>query len=222
MTLQKFRSFFVNPFPSSVETVGFGLDSKSFKIPRAHFAHDLALPWPRNQTPEKFPVVAPMNVYQAKFYPIPASGPTKGLSVMDLSNSDDSLRWRFMHILKDEIALNAWAAIQSGRKLRQGAAIGPAGDAGLSLAAPEGQTPPPGSSARHLHAALLLRPGCYDDVLEEAFGERWMIDESASWGIDDALKRNGWTLGNRWAAQRLDPFTHEVFFAVNWRKLLFG
>lgn len=222
MTLDKFRSFFIHPFPQAIETVGFGLDAKSFKTPRGHFAHDYALAWPRNQEPAKWPVVSPMNVYQAKWYTPATEGAMKDVTILDLANSDDSLRWRFMHFIKDEIDLNAWAAIQSGRKLRQGATIGPAGDAGLSLAAPEGQKPPPGASARHLHAALMLRPGDYDDVLEEAFGEQWMIHEAATWGIDDYLNRQGYTMANRYVAKRVDPFTRSPTYVVNWRRLLFG
>lgn len=238
MDLRRFRSFFTHPFPDAGFGVRFGVDDKTFKDPRLHAAVDLRLEWPKNQDPLRHKVVAPMNVTKTVWHRVETNplSANRNVTWLDMINSDDTLRFRYAHLYPGEMDERAWDKVfpegvpmpaeqAVGGGLRRGDPIGPAGDAGLSLAAPEGQKPPPGASARHLHLVLLLGPGVYDDVLEEMWGESWMLDSIPSWCATrpkffDRLKANGWIWANDKVAARKDPLTGRLFYAVDARGIM--
>lgn len=237
MTKEKFRSYFVHPFPDAGLGVPFGVDATTFAATtgaRFHGAADYRLEWPKNQSPGKYYVRAPMNSVRTEWWPAATSGANKDVTIFDLVNSDGSVRFRMMHLHPEEFTGHAARLAfprepgnvpTPGKRIigggfERGQDIAPAGQAGLSLAAPAGQKPGPGANARHLHLAVLLAQGAYDDVLKEAFGERWDEDLMAIWGqahpgLADKMRAQGYSWANHHAALRLDPYTRKEALVVD-------
>jgi hypothetical protein len=189
----------------------------------------MALPYPYIKTYKEYPVVSPILAGRTVWHPIKDAGGNKDVTWLDLIAPDESFVFRIAHFYAHELGQQdrifpegipeRWESAR-GHLIYKGSPLGPAGDSGLSVAAP-------GCSARHIHAVLLLRPGTYDDVLKEKWGEWWNSNEIKAWcakwpGLKASLEGGGWSLANTHVAMRNDPYIGGLWYSVDWLDLLFS
>jgi hypothetical protein len=148
------------------------------------------------------PVRVPCHYHQTKW--IDDDG--LGNSMLRLIGEDFELR--MLHFFRAEISEEFAALMIQGLPAQCGDVIGPAGNMGVSF-------------GRHVHYALILAPGRFDDELIQAFGYEWDKDKLpglvAQYGPaleqDRRARRIAWMNEN--VVARIDPYWGRESYQVN-------
>jgi hypothetical protein len=188
-----------NFFPGSTITTRFGWD-KDPPGPRLHHAVDRAGPGV---------VHLPFDAEKVEWIDADA----QGNSVIRAFADSGALELRMLHFLKEEVDPAFLHAALKGGPAPSGFPIGPTGNKGIFVASSEG-------TGRHVHYSLLLKPGVYDEDLDQ-IAPGWNIDlkdqlvnEHGSAFIRECAAR-----GVRWintkALEKVDPWTGKARILID-------
>jgi hypothetical protein len=217
MKLPRFNSSDIFPGGYSI-TTGFGWDigpSERAKIdpggdtwPRIHPATDYA---------SSGLIYSPMDFAWTQWIPKDSLG-CSILRLLDCPiEKGFAFELRMVHINENEmVKKKTLPELHEMRSMKKGTPIAPTGNTGSSFGL---------NGGRHLHCFPIIRPGIFEDELDERFGDLWREDHAeemaSAYGqrfLDEMTKR-GISKINPFALWKQDPYWKREIIVLNIQKI---
>lgn len=136
-----------------------------------------------------------------------------GLGDSRLRIKGHGIEFRMLHFRREELNEETRVLILQGLPIDEGAAIGPAGDVGISF-------------GRHVHLEIILEPGARDSELYRMLGDRWNLDRQPYYAAlykkvyTDQVKKRKVLWMNEAIVSKVDPITGREAFYIDPRHIL--